>query len=170
MFSADTIIDNEEQNVTHSKTFRMLPQSNSFCCSSNTNNENNIVNNIFYMSQQYQYQQTAEKISSGGTHRFSNYKTNSKQILKENQQMEIKCIQKYELSTSIHSVNQLTRFRTQEGFFLIHISKSLLNNERKSYLITLHFKRYFTQTTILFYKISYRFKTESAEGKSDALR
>ena len=42
MFSADTIIDNEEQNVTHSKTFRMLPQSNSFCCSSNTNNDGSI--------------------------------------------------------------------------------------------------------------------------------
>jgi hypothetical protein len=120
------------------------------------------------MSQQYQYQHAAEKISSGGTHRFSNHKANSKQILRENQQMEIKCIQKYELSTSIHSVYQLTRFRTQEGFFLIHISKSYLNNDNKTYLITFHFKRFFTQTTILFYKLSYPCKTQSADEKSEA--
>lgn len=146
-FTNDTIIE----NVTNSDDDKLYsssqPQSNSFCCSSNVNNEN--VANMFYMT----HKDHLKTNINNGAHRFSNYKTNSKQIIKEDQHLEIKCIQKYDLSTNGHSIYQLTRFRSQEGFFLVQITKQQLNP--KLCFVTLHFKRYFTQTTVLFYKLSY---------------
>ncbi len=65
-------------------------------------------------------------------HRFSSQKTNSKQMIKDDQKFEIKFIQKYELQSSVNSIYKLIRYRSQEGFNLVKISKSLINNNSTS--------------------------------------
>jgi len=138
----DTIIENE--NIKPFLPASTLPQSKSFCCNNNTNE------NFLYQPDTFR----SNHFSSAATHRFSSQKTNSKQMIKDDQKFEIKFIQKYELQSSVNSIYKLIRYRSQEGFNLVKISKSLINNNSTS-MITLHFKRYFTQTTIIYYKLSY---------------
>lgn len=96
---------------------------------------------------------------------------------------EFKCIQSYELAQRASNANllQLFRVRAQEGFYLVRIShdpiksnasqkgvssssKSSQSPSKKSsslkpsnnYVrITLYFKKYFTQTLTIIYKVSY---------------
>ncbi len=90
-----------------------------------------------------------------------------------NKEPEIKFVQEYEIKN--HSLHQIVKFRSQEGFYLIKVTKQIVKQsikpelvspskrtntptrkERQNYyLISLHFKRYFTQTTIIYYKLSY---------------
>lgn len=97
---------------------------------------------------------------------------------------ECKCIQKYEIAHKQQTLQQICRVRSQEGFYLVKVSRQLVkpqlagssknqNSSVKSsptkkpsqqniksansyHLITLYFKRYFTQTIIFVYKISYQ--------------
>ncbi len=102
---------------------------------------------------------------------------------------ELKPIQKYEIKNL--SLHQVVKFRAQQGFILVDITKQLVKptaptelvspskratqvpankKERQSfYLITIHFKRYFSQTTILYYKLGYYIAGESStkQGLAD---
>lgn len=92
-------------------------------------------------------------------------------FLINDQQSELKLIQKYELAQKHQSLLQISRIRAQEGFFISNITRRFINskssnsksisspsrsnNKPNFYLITLYFKKYFTQTITLVYKISY---------------
>ena len=98
---------------------------------------------------------------------------------------EFKCIQKYELAQRASNANllQLFRVRAQEGFYLAKITHDTIKSSQKSgsiksttssssqspskkssssqnkptnYVrITLYFKKHFTQTLTIIYKVSY---------------
>jgi hypothetical protein len=82
-----------------------------------------------------------------------------------------KCILKYELCNDKIHLFQIVKLRLLDGFYLHKIEKNLTKSAKikeiklnksaqspivhNSYLITLTFKRFFTQTTYFLYKISY---------------
>jgi hypothetical protein len=95
----------------------------------------------------------------------------------EEQRSELKCLLRYELLKKQRTLNELVRLRSQEGFYLVKVNKELVKSspivsstssqhQRKQrsasaasrcshYMISLFFMRYFTQTTIFTYKLSY---------------
>ena len=105
------------------------------------------------------------------------------------EKVDFKCVQKYEISHKNFNLNQITRMRCQEGFYLVkierkiikqfasntkHSNSSIRNSPSKtkpltvsennsSILITLYFKRYFTQTINYVYKISYLVPCKNSE-------
>ena len=104
---------------------------------------------------------------------------------------DFKCVQKYELLQKNITLNQIARIRCQEGFYLVKIERKLVkpynsnikssnssvrnspskakplnvntNENNCSILITLYFKRYFTQTINYVYKISYLVACQNSE-------
>lgn len=87
---------------------------------------------------------------------------------------------KYEIKNQ--TVHQIVKYRLIEGFYLIKITKQLIKkslmNEiisptkrddaqikqnKNYYIVTVHFKRYFTQTTILYYKLSYYISSDAED-------
>ena len=109
--------------------------------------------------------QTDRTLANENEDSFNYPAHNRRKISKQEVQMdtEFKCIQKYE--TSNHALHQICKFRSQEGFYLTNITKEPVRKEDEAYtykkdmcgvyLITFHFKRFFTQTTSIFYKLSY---------------